>query len=148
MIDYSLFLIQVDRNKMIRNINQRTPILRYDGPTGKFRVTMTHKKPDENDHMETSFDSQHSSKGRTIFKKAVFRVVEQNEEQKKGSSPSENLRKGFAELESIDGQYRFKFGIIDFLSEYNATKYFENKLKSRLHNIDSRLISAVDEGTY
>lgn len=39
-------------------------------------------------------------------------------------------------------------GIIDFLSEYNASKYFENQFKSRLHNVDSSMVSAIDEVTY
>ena len=147
LIDYSLFLIQVDRNKMIQNIHSKTPILRYDGSTGKFQVTMTSVKKDEEHDLEKSFDTSRS-KGRTIFKKAVFRVVEKNEENKKGAAPSENLKKGFAEIESIDGQFRFKMGIIDFLSEYSASKYFENQFKSRLHNVDSRMVSAIDEVNY
>lgn len=40
LIDYSVFLIQVDRNKIIQNIKDRMPELTFDPETGFFNVTM------------------------------------------------------------------------------------------------------------
>ena len=40
LIDYSVFLIQVDRNKIIQNIKNRMPELSFDPETGFFNVTM------------------------------------------------------------------------------------------------------------
>jgi len=34
--------------------------------------------------------------------------------------------KGFAEINSEDGTYRYKMGVIDFLTVYDNTKYLEN----------------------
>ncbi len=41
LIDYSVFLLQVDRHKMIADkINQERPVLFYDRESGIFKVTM------------------------------------------------------------------------------------------------------------
>ena len=46
MIDYSVFLLQVDRNKMIADkMAQERPILYYDKATNLFRVTMKRVMP-------------------------------------------------------------------------------------------------------
>jgi hypothetical protein len=60
------------------------------------------------------------------FKKAVFKVVEHNEEQKLDRDHHCHQTKGFADIESISGDYRYKIGIIDFLTNYNKAKYLEN----------------------
>lgn len=54
------------------------------------------------------------------FKKAVFRVVEHNEEHKQEDSEGCHHKvKGFADIESVSGDFRYKIGIIDFLTNYN-----------------------------
>ena len=45
--------------------------------------------------------------------------------------------KGFADIESNDGRWRYKIGIIDFLTNYDTFKFLENQLKSKLGNVDS-----------
>jgi len=61
------------------------------------------------------------------FKKAVFRVVEHNEEHKQEVAENcEHKVKGYADIESVSGDFRYKIGIIDFLTNYNSTKYLEN----------------------
>ena len=57
--------------------------------------------------------------------------------------------KGYADLESVgDMRYRYKIGIIDFLTKYNHTKNIENKVKSSLNGVESNQISATDQTTY
>ena len=46
--------------------------------------------------------------------------------------------KGFADVESKDGRWRYKIGIIDFLTNYDTFKFLENQLKSKLGNVDSK----------
>ena len=56
--------------------------------------------------------------------------------------------KGFMQIESLDRHYIFRLGIIDFLTEYNKMKYIENRTKSKLYNVDSAAVSAIDERSY
>lgn len=37
---------------------------------------------------------------------------------------------------SLDGQYRYKIGLIDFLTKFSSFKSFENKFKSSYHKVD------------
>lgn len=66
LIDYSVFLLQVDRNKMIHDkVAKERPILYYDKDTGLFRVTMkkvapANVTPDLADG-QSEFDKQNSS---------------------------------------------------------------------------------------
>jgi len=71
----------------------------------------------------------------SMFKKAVFRVVEGNESARQDPLNS-SKSKGYAEIESLDGTFRFKVGIIDFLTEYDNKKYLENVFKSTIHHVD------------
>ena len=57
-------------------------------------------------------------------------------------------RLGFRELECNTGEFKFKLGIIDFLTVYNKAKYFENEIKSKVHRVDKKDISAIDSKTY
>jgi hypothetical protein len=43
------------------------------------------------------------------------------------------LADGFLNMESIDGQRRFKIGIIDLLTKYGAMKHMENVFKSKIN---------------
>ena len=38
--------------------------------------------------------------------------------------------------------------MIDFLTLYNNLKYMENQIKSTIHGIDSKEVSATDPTTY
>jgi hypothetical protein len=81
------------------------------------------------------------------FKKAVFRVVETNESIRQDPLSS-SRSKGYTDVESIDGDYRFKVGIIDFLTEYNTFKNLENVFKSTIHHVDQKEVSAIDSSRY
>ena len=76
------------------------------------------------------------------FKKGVFKVMEKNEEHKDSGHVC-HQKKGFTDIESTDGQMRYKIGIIDFLTNYNNVKFLENQMKSRYHQVDNDQISAI-----
>jgi len=40
------------------------------------------------------------------------------------------------DIVSINGERRFKVGLIDLLTKYDAKKYMENELKAKLHGVD------------
>ena len=65
-------------------------------------------------------------------------------------SPNKNVYEnlGYRDIKSNCGNYRFKLGIIDFLTLYNTSKYFENELKQKLHGVDKMEISAIDSKSY
>jgi len=48
----------------------------------------------------------------------------------------EDLQKGFLEVESEDGKFRYKIGIIDFLTKFSNFKMLENEIKSKVHGVD------------
>jgi len=133
---------------MIENLTAQTPVLSFDKVKGQFNVSMQDV---------TLLSAPESSRGRDqapvgsarlkTFKKAVFRVVETNESLKQDPAlPSRN--KGYTDIESLEGEYRYKLGLIDFLTAYGASKYLENRFKSAIHSVDSSAISATDEATY
>jgi hypothetical protein len=108
LIDYSVFLIEVDRQKrlnsggigaLVYNALQKEYIMRGDAPKIE--------------------EKQEMSKSKMMFKKAVFKTVE---------SKTVKLKKadGFLNLESNCGQIRYKVGLIDFLTKYNKLKMIEN----------------------
>ena len=51
---------------------------------------------------------------------------------------------GFQTIQSTDGQVFYKIGLIDFLTEYDNFKYLENQVKSTLHRVDTKVVSATD----
>ena len=55
---------------------------------------------------------------------------------------------GYLEVDSVDGKYFYRLGIIDFLTEYNKFKYIENRTKSKFYNVDKTQVSAIDERSY
>lgn len=101
--------------------------------------------------LDTSIVSQEPAPkkklGNLRFKKAIFKTMENNEEQK-AESYEKGLTKGYANVDSIDGKYRFKIGVIDFLTEFDVFKLLENKTKSRLGGVSSLSISAIDQVRY
>jgi hypothetical protein len=183
LIDYSVFLLQVDRNKMIADkMAQERPILYYDKATNLFRVTMKRVLPvtpdivsgqgqSELDKADSSIASnepgggmmkpaanidqstdkllnksstgpEHTDEGglvgekdpdggkvkqkpkmANVFKKNVFRIVEKNELETYNSA---GQLRGYADIESVDGEFRYKIGVIDFLTKYSKLKYIEN----------------------
>jgi len=52
------------------------------------------------------------------------------------------------QIESEDGQFRYKIGIIDFLTKFSNFKMLENEIKSKVHGVDSLEVSAIDEVRY
>lgn len=40
-------------------------------------------------------------------------------------------------IESIDGQFRYKIGLIDFLTKYSTLKKIENEYKALRHGVDN-----------
>ena len=76
-----------------------------------------------------------------MFKKSVFRIIEKNELE---SYNSAGQLRGYADIESVHGEYRFKIGIIDFLTKYNKFKYIENQTKAAFNQVDSKQVSAID----
>ena len=63
-------------------------------------------------------------------------------------APIQKLSDGFIDVESVDGAMRYKFGLIDFLTEYSTKKMMENELKSKIHGVDQLEISAIDQDRY
>jgi len=65
LIDYSVFLLQVDRNKMIHDkVATERPILYYDKDSGLFRVTMKKVAPIVTPDLadgQSEFEKQNSS---------------------------------------------------------------------------------------
>ena len=61
---------------------------------------------------------------------------------------SMNKNKGYADVESVHGEYRFKIGVIDFLTKYNNFKLLENQAKAKIAGVDNIEISAIDPETY
>lgn len=53
-------------------------------------------------------------------------------------------QKGFTILESLDEEFTFKIGIIDFLTKYNHFKFIENQTKATIAGVDKIEISAID----
>ena len=74
------------------------------------------------------------------FKKDIFRRAENIETTKQGNVTN----KGFCDIESVDGNTRFKLGLIDFLTEYNSKKFLENRVKAQYNNVSRHCISAID----
>jgi len=79
-------------------------------------------------------------------KKAAFRTVEDVSEWKKACVHVDG--QGFLDIESAEGQYRYKVGLIDFLTKFSGFKQFENKFKSTMHRVDAIEISAIDQDRY
>tara|TARA_B110000285_G_C14752086_1_gene435657 strand:+ start:432 stop:614 length:183 start_codon:yes stop_codon:yes gene_type:complete len=48
----------------------------------------------------------------------------------------------------MDGQTRFKIGLIDFLTKYTSLKLLENEIVSTIGQVDKREVSAIDFDTY
>eukprot|EP00347_Sterkiella_histriomuscorum_P022007 403332010 len=51
-------------------------------------------------------------------------------------------------FESLDGEYKYKLGIIDFLTEYNAAKKIENTWNNMIHWKDRQDISCQEPEIY
>jgi hypothetical protein len=82
LIDYSLFLIQVDRQVMIENLTAQTPVLSFDKVKGQFNVSMQDVSLRRPSASESSAERKLAPVGNAHLKSsknAVFRVVETNE---------------------------------------------------------------------
>ena len=80
LIDYSIFLLQIDRNMMISNMNLTTPMITFSEKDG-FVVVMN-KALEAFATPEIAEKPRAKSFAASKFKKAVFNVVESNEEAK------------------------------------------------------------------
>jgi len=132
---------------MIENLTAQTPVLSFDKAKGEFNVSMQEVTLGRPGAPGPSLGQAPGSARLKTFKKAVFRVVETNESLKQDPALA-SRSKGYADIESLEGEYRYKLGIIDFLTAYGASKYLENRFKSAMHSVDSSAISATDEATY
>ena len=55
---------------------------------------------------------------------------------------------GFMIADSLDGKYKYKIAIIDFLTKFSNLKLLENEFKSKVHRVDKMAISAIDQDNY
>jgi len=154
LIDYSVFLIQVDREKMLDKA-RLVPHISFNRNLNKFIVAMimgsdsirTSTKSPRDIYASSNGDTVNpvkKSKGALKFKKAVFKTMESNEEMK-SETYEEGMVKGYSNIDSIDGRYRFKIGIIDFLTNYNTKKFIENRFKATVAGVDRESISAIHQ---
>jgi hypothetical protein len=61
----------------------------------------------------------------------------------------DGFNKGYFDLISNDdNMVRYKIGIIDFLTNYDNSKFVENQLKSKVGRVNSNQISAIDAVSY
>lgn len=51
-------------------------------------------------------------------------------------------------IDADDGIWRYKIGVIDFLTKYSTVKLIENQVKSKLARVDRMSISAIDQVSY
>lgn len=130
LIDYSVFLIEVDRQKRLKT-----------GGIGSLVYDALNKEYIMRGEQTATEPKEEMSATKMKFKKAVFKTVESN---------SINLKKsdGFLNLESNCGQFRYKIGLIDFLTKYNNLKMIENQLKASINNVDQIEVSAIDQDRY
>ena len=84
-----------------------------------------------------------NSTNQTILKD-IFRRAENIEISKYGAVTN----KGFCDIESTDGNTRFKLGLIDFLTLYSSKKFIENQVKAKYSGVSSYAISAIDQDRY
>ena len=132
---------------MISNMHLTLPTITYDEEDG-FVVVMT-KTPEASPVALPEEKPRAKSLTANKFKKAVFRVVEHNEEHKHDADEHcEHKVKGYADIESVSGDFRYKIGIIDFLTNYNSSKYLENQFKSKIHHVERSSVSAIDSSSY
>ena len=73
----------------------------------------------------------------------MFKTIEQNQKHQTGK-----LSDGFAIIDSDDGKFKYKVGVIDFLTKYTSLKLLENEIVSTIGQVDRRDVSAIDEDTY
>lgn len=55
---------------------------------------------------------------------------------------------GFSAVESVDGRYSYKLGVIDFITNYGCKKLIENRSKSFIFKVDKNDISAIHPEAY
>ena len=58
------------------------------------------------------------------------------------------LFKAGRSLESFDGKYQYRVGVIDFLTKYNFSKTLEVEFKSALYRVDRGSVSAQKPHKY
>ena len=51
-------------------------------------------------------------------------------------------------IESSDGLYNYRFGVIDFMTRHTMLKTFETELKSVINWVDKKQISAQKPDVY
>ena len=146
LIDYSVFLIQIDRNKIFQK-KEAMPFLVYDKEEGRLKFIMKQEETETETETEPGERPRLKSLKKSAMRTAVYKVIENNEVSKSDAF-SGLTQRGFADIESTCGNYRFKLGVIDFLTSYDYKKYLENQFKSKINNVDSSEISAIDELCY
>ena len=52
------------------------------------------------------------------------------------------------DIESTDGEYRYKIGLIDFFTKYTTAKALENIAKRTVNQVEADKVSAWDHENY
>ena len=108
LMDYSLFLIIIDNKaKTPRDLNQS---LVFDNYQKKYLI-----KEDEID----TIDKKTAPNKLSLISKKILQ-----------SQKRKDSKVTYAEIESSDGKYRYKFSLIDFLTIFTTQKYIEGEMKS------------------
>jgi hypothetical protein len=155
LIDYSLLVFQIDRKMMLNEKKIDREHVQYDKNSKSFRLSMIKKGLDLESSSEAeddyntfpasvmtpqgtttiNFDDAPTDDKTTFSNKLRSNIFSQLE--KEGQS-NQAMSEGFSHVESIDGRYRYKFGVIDFITNYSTKKLFENRGKSFLHRVDKK----------
>lgn len=56
--------------------------------------------------------------------------------------------KGYSEVIGKNPRFKYKIGIIDFLTTFNNIKILENRGKALLYGVDRNTISAINPNDY
>ena len=124
LIDYSIFLVEVNST----NVNSNNLILKamvYSVMNMGYVVKDIKNSKNQYNSAETKFGTV-----------------------QKTTKPSLKTASGFKILQSRDGSTFYKIGIIDFLTLYDNIKFMENQIKSKIHRVDKKEVSATDPATY
>ncbi|CDW79635.1 phosphatidylinositol phosphate kinase pipk5 [Stylonychia lemnae] len=165
LMDYSLLLIKVKNTKQPNDKIKRMPALIYikqkngnnrlqlrqldDIQMGRISSMIVEDKNDDLEKMRSSLISEDEGEedefrdSNFLIKSKILKSEEvkvQDEEGDKKDDP--NI------IEDLHGEYKYKLGIIDFLTEYNAAKKIEKTWNNIVYWKDRQQVSCQDPETY
>ena len=149
LMDYSIFLIIIDNTKTMIDIEENTHVEEKDclvfNPSSKSYVFQK-----MSDCIMSQVDSMHLSLVQNEIKKKFKSEISKRMLTK--TKNSDNLlmkeERGYADIVSNDGKFRYKIAIIDFLTYYTGLKFIENRFKATVAGVDNQEISSIDHDTY